>query len=69
MTRELLKQLSQDLRQGHPPGRNPQEDQIAAVIQALQHLGGQTVQGSSELNRGQNFNAIDGHGSQRRARW
>ena len=54
-TTECLKTVGQDLGQGHPPGGDPQQQQGGGVGLHLQHLGGQTVQGSGQFGAGEPF--------------
>jgi hypothetical protein len=41
--------------QGHPAGRDAEQQQIATVGHALQHLGGETVEGAAQILPGEKF--------------
>ena len=49
MAAALLKPFRQDTGQGHATGGNAQQKQGPAVIGALQHLGGETIDRAAQV--------------------
>lgn len=49
--------LGEHLGQGHPPGGDPQKQQVFSLCGRLQHLGRQAIQGASQFLRGEDFDA------------
>ena len=62
MAAQLLQPVRQNPGQSDPSGGNAQQNQLAAVGHALQHLGGQTVERAAQLSGREDLNALGGHG-------
>ena len=58
VTREHLKLAGQNFGQMNPPGRNPEQKQILAAINAFKNLGGKALQCARQILSRQNLKSF-----------